>query len=195
MILGYFHKRHGSSLASFVQQWHQVKAANQVPSHFSEAQAVLGQDDAGGHGKQPCHGREGLITVVLGMQFGICYDEICRSQHGKAAYMTKIRNFNCNDHHATCPWGRELAFAFRGLIMTYYSIYIYIVNILPKVLARVLEGWWTCTRGLQGLLKLWVDLGAGKNAFLGYHLLKPAHLERAFRILSTCCTSHTHIYI
>jgi hypothetical protein len=88
--------------------------------------SVLGQDDAGGHGKQPCHGREGLITVVLGMQFGICwYDEICRSQHGKAAYMTKIRNFNCNDHHATCPWGRELAFAFRGLIMTYYSIYIY----------------------------------------------------------------------
>jgi len=94
------------------------------------------------------------------------------------------------------PLGARIGICVSGLdhdLLQY--IYIYIVNILPKVLARVLEGWWTCTRGLQGLLKLWVDLGAGKNAFLGYHLLKPAHLERAFRILSTCCTSHTHIYI
>ena len=156
--------------------------------------SVLGQDDAGGHGKQPCHGREGLITVVLGMQFGICwYDEICRSQHGKAAYMTKIRNFNCNDHHATCPWGRELAFAFRGLIMTYYSIYIYIVYTSKgsgESPRRVVDMHPRSARSVEALSWPW-----RREERLGYHLLKPAHLERAFRILSTCCTSHTHTYI
>ena len=174
MILGYFHKHRGSSLANFVQQWDQVKA-----------QAVLGQDDTGGHWKQPCHGREGSITVVLGMQLGIWwYDEICRSSAQHIKQLTREKSGTSTGMTTTRPALR------RGQ------------EIMPDL---YFQGCWReSSKGgghAPAVCKVcWsfeLTLAQGRTPW--YHPLQLAHLERAFRIIEhmlhiTHTQTHTHTH-